>query len=87
MFSILKSNLGRRIILLVVVSMLVILIALGISGSLAIRQSADQVASERRALAQATGAYLEHVLRQNLERLDSIRFAQGVDIEDSDLEP
>lgn len=87
MYPVLKSNLGRRIILLVTVSMLLILVALGVSGSLAIRQSADQVASERRALAQATGAYLEHVLEQNLERLDSVRFAQGVDIEDSDMEP
>lgn len=87
MYPVLRSNLGRRIILLVTVSMLLILVALGVSGSLAIRQSADQVASERRALAQATGAYLEHVLEQNLERLDSVRFAQGVDIEDSDVEP
>lgn len=87
MYPVLKSNLGRRIILLVAVSMLLIIVALGVSGSLAIRQSADQVASERRALAQATGAYLEHVLEQNLERLDSVRFAQGVDIEDSDMEP
>lgn len=87
MYPVLKSNLGRRIILLVAVSMLLIIVALGVSGSLAIRQSADQVASERRALAQATGAYLEHVLEQNLERLDSVRFAQGVDIEDSDVEP
>lgn len=87
MYPVLRSNLGRRIILLVTVSMLLILVALGVSGSLAIRQSADQVASERRALAQATGAYLEHVLEQNLERLDSVRFAQGVDIEDSDMEP
>lgn len=87
MYPVLRSNLGRRIILLVAVSMLLIIVALGVSGSLAIRQSADQVASERRALAQATGAYLEHVLEQNLERLDSVRFAQGVDIEDSDMEP
>ena len=87
MNSIIKSNLGRRILLLVAVSMLLMLTALVISGWLAIRQSSDRISHERQALAQATGKYLDYILRQNLERLDSIRFAQGVDIEDSDLEP
>lgn len=87
MFSVLKSNLGRRIILLVSVSMLVILIALGISGSLAIKQSEEQIASERRALAQSVGAYLEDVLQENLERLSNIQYASGVNIKDSDMEP
>ena len=87
MYSIIKSNLGRRILLLVSISMLLILMALVISGWLAVRQSSDRILHERQALAQATGKYLDYILRQNLKRLDSVRFAQGVDIEDGDLEP
>lgn len=87
MYPIIKSNLGRRIVLLVAVSMLLLLTALGISGWLAVRQSSDRVSHERQALAQATAKYLDYILQQNLERLDTIQFAQGVDIEDDDLEP
>ena len=87
MYSIIRSNLGRRIVLLVSMSMFLILIALVISGWLAVRQSSDRVFHERQSLAQATGKYVDYILRQNLERLDSIRFAQGVNIEDGDLAP
>lgn len=85
--SILKSNLGRRVLLLVSVSLLLVVAALGISGGLAIAQTAQQATRERQALAKAAGAYLESLLRQNLERLENIRYAPGVNIEDSDLEP
>src|SRR3972149_7606218 len=87
MFQATRSNLGRRIIFLVVVSVLLVLAGLGLSGWQAVRQSSEQVFHERQALAQATGAYLDYVLRQNLERLDNFSFAPGVDIEDTDLEP
>ncbi|MFH1169686.1 MAG: HAMP domain-containing protein [Chloroflexota bacterium] len=87
MYSILKSNLGRRILLLVTVSTLLVLANLAISGWLAVRQSTQRVLHERQALAQATGSYLDYVLRQNLRSLDSINYAAGVDVEDSDLEP
>jgi signal transduction histidine kinase/sensor domain CHASE-containing protein len=87
MYPIIKSNLGRRIVLLVAVSMILLLIALAISGWLAVRQSSDRVSHERQGLAQATAKYLDYILQHNLERLDTIQFAQGVDIEDDDLEP
>ena len=87
MFQALKSSLGRRIVFLVAMSMLLVLIALGISGWLAVRQTSVQLLHERQALAEATGAYLDYVLRQNLERLDSVSFATSVDITDNDLEP
>jgi signal transduction histidine kinase len=87
MYSIIKSSLGRRIMLLVAVSMLLMLAALVVSGWLAVRQSEERVSNEHQSLAQATGGYLDYILRQNLERLDNVRFAQGVNIEDSDLEP
>ncbi len=87
MFGILKSNLGRRVLLLVSLSMLLILGALAISGWLAVRQSSDRVFYERQALAETSGRYLDYILRQSLERLDSVQFAPGVNIEDSDMEP
>ena len=87
MFQALRSNLGRRIVFLVAMSTLLVLISLGVSGWLAVRQSSEQVFHERQALAQTTGTYLDYILRQNLERLDNITFAPGVDIEDTDLEP
>ncbi len=85
--SILKSNLGRRIVLLVGMSMSLILTALIISGFLAVRQSSVLIAHEYQALAQTTARYLDHTLGQNLERLDSVGFASGVDIEDGNLDP
>ncbi|HLB28305.1 MAG TPA: HAMP domain-containing protein, partial [Dehalococcoidales bacterium] len=87
MFQATRSNLGRRIIFLVAVSVLLVLAGLGLSGWQAVRQSSEQVFHERQALALATGTYLDYILRQNLERLDSISFAPGVDIEDGDPEP
>lgn len=87
MDSIIKSNLGRRILLLVLVSTLLMLAGLTISGWLAVRQSSERVFRERQALAQSTANYLDYILRQNLARLDSFRFAAEVDITDSDLEP
>ena len=87
MFSVLKSNLGRRIVFLVSLSMFLILTALVISGWLAIRQSSEQISEQRQYLAQATGNHLDFVLRQNLERLDSFQFARDINIEDDNLEP
>ncbi|MBI2861010.1 MAG: HAMP domain-containing protein [Chloroflexi bacterium] len=84
---IISSNLGRRIALLVGTSMLLILAALAISGWLAVQQSSERLYQERQALAHATGKYLDNILGQNLQRLESVRFARGVDIEDADLEP
>ncbi|MBI2831565.1 MAG: HAMP domain-containing protein [Chloroflexi bacterium] len=72
---------------MVAVAMLLMLTALVVSGWLAVRESSERVSHERQALAQATGNYLDYILRQNLERLDNIRFAQGVDIEDNDPGP
>ncbi|MFH1002529.1 MAG: cache domain-containing protein [Chloroflexota bacterium] len=83
----LRSNLGRRIVLLVALSMLIIILAMVVSGWLAVRQSSSLVSHERQSLAQATGKYLDYILQQNLARLDGIRFATGVDLEDANLEP
>ena len=70
MYAILKSNIGRRILLLVTVTMLPVMAALIISGWLAVQQSLSRVSNESQALAQATAGHLDYILRQNLERLE-----------------
>ncbi len=87
LYAILKSNIGRRILLLVTVIMLPVLAALAISGGLAVQRSVARVSDESQALAQAIGSHLDYVLRQNLERLENIKFAPGIDITDGDPEP
>ncbi len=86
MFAIFRSHLGRRILLLGGMSTLFVLAALAISGWLAIEESSRQIYQERQALAQTTASYLDYILRQNLERLEGVRFAPGVNIEDNDPE-
>lgn len=87
MWAVLRSNIGRRMLLLAAVSMLPVLVALTVSGWLAIQQSFERVSHESQALAQATGDHLDYILRQNLERLYNIQFTPGVDINDGDSEP
>ncbi len=87
MNSIVSSNIGRRILLLVTVSILLMLTGLAISGWLATRWSKEQVFHESQSLAEATASYLDYILGQNLARLDSIQLASGVDISDNNLEP
>ncbi len=87
MLSIVSSNLGRRIVLLVGVSVSLMTVALVISGSLAVRESLERFSHERKALAQVTASHLDYILRQNIASLNSVQFAQGVDIADGNLEP
>ncbi|MFH1651875.1 MAG: histidine kinase [Chloroflexota bacterium] len=87
MDTILKSNIGRRILLLVTVTMLPVLIALAISGILAVQQSLQRVSNENQALAQAVSSHLDYILRQNQAHLEDIQFASGVNIADADPEP
>ncbi len=87
MYSVLKSNIGRRMLLLAAVSTLPVLTALVISGWLAVQQSQQRLSHESQALAQVTGNHMDYVLRQNLERLNNVQFASGVDIDDDDPEP
>lgn len=87
MFQATRSNLGRRILFLVAVSVLLVLAGLGFSGWQAVRQSSEQVFNERQALAEASVSHLDYVLRENMERLSGIAFSAGVDIEDDNIEP
>jgi signal transduction histidine kinase/type II secretory pathway pseudopilin PulG len=87
LLNILRSNLGKRILLLVTISMVFMLAAFAISGWLAVNQASNRVQMERQALAQAAGAYLDHVLEQNLKLLENFNFAPGVDLSDNNIEP
>ncbi len=86
-FSILRSNLGKRILLLVLISMLLMLVAFAISGWLAIGQTSERVWNERQALAHAISKYLDYILASNLEGLENFRFASDINLEDNNLEP
>lgn len=87
MYAVLKSNIGRRILLLVTVIMIPVLAVLAISGWIAAQQSLERVSRENQALSQAVASHLGYVLRQNLERLENVQFAPGLDIQDGDPEP
>jgi signal transduction histidine kinase len=86
-FSILKSNLGKRILLLVFVSMLLMLIAFVLSGWLAIDQTLERTQNERQAVASVIGKYLDRIIEQNLVQLENFRLSPDVNLEDNSLEP
>ena len=69
------------------VVMIPVLVALAISGWMAIQQGLERVSHENQALAQATARHVDYVLRQNLERLEYIQFSPGIDIRDADPDP
>jgi len=85
--AILKSNIGRRILLLVAITLLPVLAALIVSGLLAVQQSLSRASHESQTLAQANASHLDYILGQNLERLEGIQFAPGFDIGDGNNEP
>ncbi len=87
MYAVLKSNIGRRILLLAAVSMLPVLVALAISGWLTVHQSMQRISHENQVLARAAGDHLDYILRRDLQRLENVQFALGIDLEDEDLQP
>ena len=87
MYAVLKSNIGRRMLLLAAAAVLPVLAALVISGWMAVQQSQQRLAEDSRSLAGVIGSHVDYVLRQNQARLNNIQFAPGVDIQDADPEP
>jgi signal transduction histidine kinase len=87
MYAVLKSNIGRRMLLLAAAAMLPVLTALVISGWMAVQQSQQRLAEDSRRLAGVIGSHVDYILRQNQERLNNVQFAPGVDIQDADPEP
>jgi signal transduction histidine kinase len=82
-----RPSLQRRIILLTAFGMFTMLLILGISDFLSIRDSVNQTLRERLVLAQTVANNLEHLIRQNLMYLQDVAFSKGVNLGDEDLGP
>ncbi len=82
-----KPSLRRRIILLSASGMLTILVILGVSDFLSMRDSVNQMLRERLVLAQTVASNLDDLIRQNLVYLQDIVFSKGFNLADQDLTP
>ncbi len=82
-----RPSLQRRIILLTAFGMFTILVILGVSDFLSVRESVNQTLRERLVLAQTVASNLEHLMGQNLMYLQDVAFSKGVNLEDEDLGP
>lgn len=82
-----KPSFRRRIILLTASGMFTILVILGVSDFLSMRDSVNQTLRERLVLAQTVASNLEHLMMQNLTYLQDVAFSQGVNLGDDDLGP
>lgn len=87
MFSLRRSGLQTRIVVLSVLSTLVMLVVFGISSVLAVRESIDRTLNERLVLAKTAAELTDHVLNQNLRYLQDVAMNPDIDIHDEDVEP
>ncbi|MGE5617822.1 MAG: ATP-binding protein [Sphingomonadaceae bacterium] len=87
MFSLKRTGLQTRIVVLSVLSTLVMLAVFGISSVLAVRESIDRTLRERLVLAQTAADLTDRVLKQNLQYLQDVAMNPDVDIQNlEDLE-
>ncbi len=87
MFSLKRTGLQTRIVVLSVLSTLVMLAVFGISSVLAVRESIDRTLRERLVLAQTAADLTDRVLKQNLQYLQDVAMNPDVELRDtSDLE-
>jgi signal transduction histidine kinase len=77
----------KRIILLVMLSMLIILVSLGIISQLSVNNSIQRSLEKRLMLASIISRYFDHILETNLTRLYDISISGRVDFADQDWEP
>lgn len=77
----------RRIIFLVIVSMLIILISLGVITSISVDDSIRRSLDSRLTLAKIISENIDYILESNLTRLHDISLAGAVDFGDGDWEP
>ena len=69
MFSLKRTGLQTRIVVLSVLSTLVMLAVFGISSVLAVKESIDRTLNERLVLAQTAADLTDRVLKQNFQYL------------------
>ncbi len=81
MFSLKRTGLQTRIIVLSVLSTLVMLAVFGISSVLAVRDSIDRTLQERLVLAQTDAGLTDRVLKQNLQYLQDMAMNSEVDLQ------
>lgn len=74
----------RRIIFLVVVSMLIILTSLGVISNLSVDDSIKRSLDSRLTLAEILGRNIDYILENNLTRLHDISLAGRIDLNDED---
>lgn len=78
------TSLGRRITVVIAVFSIGVTAVLGLTGMLSVAETQRRSLGERLALAQAAGDHVDHVLRTNMQYLQELEFAQGVDLEAPD---
>lgn len=77
----------KRIILLVIVSLLIILISVGIISNFLVRDSIEHSLESRLVLATVIGQNIDYILESNLTRLHDISLSGRIDFSDGDWEP
>lgn len=82
-----KRSLQKRITILTALGTFAILLILGVSDFLSLRESMNETLRERLVIAQAVASNLEYLMRQNLMYLQEVAFSKGVNLEDEDLGP
>jgi signal transduction histidine kinase len=82
-----RRGLQVRLLLLVGVGLLASLVIMGGAGWLYLNSLARQLLRERELLAQSVAQHVEYVLQADLQTLQGISSAPGVNFEDADIEP
>ncbi|MCK4911661.1 MAG: HAMP domain-containing protein, partial [Thermodesulfovibrionales bacterium] len=77
----------RKILLLVIVSILVMLVSIGLVSYLTVHASIDHSLEDRLTLAKLLGRSLDYTLERNIIRLHDISFSGNVDLSDGDWAP
>ena len=77
----------RKILLLVIASILVMLVSIGLVSYLTVYDSIDHSLEARLTLARLLGRSLDYTLERNIVRLHDISFSGSVDLSDGDWAP
>jgi signal transduction histidine kinase len=77
----------KRIIFLVVVSVLIILVSVGIISNFIVRESIDHSLENRLVLASIISENIDYILENNLKRLHDISLSGKINFADNDWEP
>ena len=82
-----RRGLQTRVLLLVGFGMLASLVIMGTASWLSLKSLATQLLAERELLASSVAEHVDHVLQSDLETLQSVSAAPGVNFDDQNPEP